>query len=196
MTYYVRQESKEMYTDSRMRPGGIPLRKSQACPCLIPPFVSKSDKAAYLYEAQASIVIIGIDHSTWTAYGTADTYFDSKTRHNSRPRGFKGPWDPLPGGVTLDMNIPIWDPREYFLTVVEARISGIVKEWSWNIGGMEDAIELRFVSCILPFRPLLCLPPSFELALLPFENITQDYTSQRAPCLSCLICPTTDENVF
>ncbi len=164
MTYYVCQESKEMHTDSRMRPGGIPLRKSQACPCLTPPFVSKSDKTAYLYEAQASIVIIGIDHSTWTAYGTADTYFDSKVRHNSRTKGSKGPWDPLPGGVALDMNIPIWDPREYFLTVVESRLSGILKEWSLNIRGMEDAIEQRFVSYILLFRHFLWLSRPFELA--------------------------------
>lgn len=37
--------------------------------------------------------------------------------------------DPIASDPWIEANIPIWDPREYFLAIFEARIARVEKEW-------------------------------------------------------------------
>ncbi len=124
----------------------MPLRRSSVYICHAPSAPSNPPKPGYLYEAQISIVIVGIDHYTWTAYGTEDTYFGTDRYDHVGTRGSRTSWDPIVGRGGLDINCPTWDPREYFLKAVEFRARSIVKDWEWVVRGLEDAVEQRYAT--------------------------------------------------
>ncbi|KAF2193385.1 hypothetical protein K469DRAFT_734797, partial [Zopfia rhizophila CBS 207.26] len=91
------------------------------------------EKSTYgICEAQISLVICGIANSRWVAYSFVDTEFDDEDllSENSSDENFHE--DPIAGTCSnriIDADSPLWDPREYFLVVVEFRMSQVLKEW-------------------------------------------------------------------
>ena len=93
----------------------------------------------YLYEAQTTCLVGGLDNHVWDSAGLVDTYFEENldSRRNCeyfedmceslQPNTHVRP-DLIPAGEHL-VNSPIWTPREYFLMVLESRLAQIVKEW-------------------------------------------------------------------
>lgn len=98
----------------------------------------------WLCENQISIVVTGIDHWVWTAYGIVDTYFGSKEslEHYDEQSDQSGQVDPLSKGqlhahpLTL-----IWTPREYFLAVVAIRMNEALRAWRETNSVVEDIVK-------------------------------------------------------
>lgn len=126
------KESKEQLTDSRWIQEK-PLRQSWELP-LLSRLSSSSNTTGnfYLYEAQISVTVTGIDDSVWTSYGFFDTYFGSRESiteyHKIKSR--LGRPDPLTCGQ-LEAEHPIWTPREYFFKVLEIRTRQVRSEWNF-----------------------------------------------------------------
>lgn len=98
----------------------------------------------WLCENQTSIVVTGIDHWVWTAYGIVDTYIGSKESlmHYDEQSDQSGQVDPLSKGqlhahpLTL-----IWTPREYFLAIVAIRMNEALRAWRETINVVEDIVK-------------------------------------------------------
>lgn len=104
---------------------------------------ASTDERCCLYEAMTSVVVTGNDHWTWTAYGFVDTYWDSRESvdgyHEMKGRR-RGRADPLANGQ-INADEPLWDPREYFLKVVEIRTGLALMEWIQIIKRMEREVK-------------------------------------------------------
>lgn len=128
-----------------MEPGNIPLRKSWELHSLSQasrPGSSK-DEVDCVYEAHISFTVTGLDHKMWTAYAFVDSYFDELDgvqAYDEMKAPREGIMDPLTMG-NLDAQIPIWNPRLYFIRVVEIRLGQIVVEWNRILKRIEKDIE-------------------------------------------------------
>ncbi|KAH6714526.1 hypothetical protein BKA61DRAFT_440468, partial [Leptodontidium sp. MPI-SDFR-AT-0119] len=146
LPYYVLRESKKSWRDTREKSNGKPLRQFWELPFLSMPTNNKpvsTDERYCLYEAMTSVGVTGNDHWTWAAYGFVDTYFDSRESvdgyHEMKERR-GGRADPLADGQ-INADEPLWDPREYFLKVVEIRTGLALMEWSQIINKMEREVK-------------------------------------------------------
>ncbi|KAL8723308.1 MAG: hypothetical protein Q9225_000360 [Loekoesia sp. 1 TL-2023] len=93
----------------------------------------------YLYEAQISVVIVGLDEWVWTAYCCTETYFGSEeTIEFYHERGLDAPL-----GGARPTHYPIWNPREYFLLVFTSRMNQITKEWSNLVIALEERFQYQ-----------------------------------------------------
>jgi hypothetical protein len=88
-------------------------------------------KNSYLYKAQISCVISGIDEWRWVAYCFADSYFDGE---NTTQEEFAG----------LDQYGVIGGPdkaREFFLSVLLSRVKQITHEWEIVVRNVEKSFR-------------------------------------------------------
>ena len=79
----------------------------------------------YLYEAQTSLLITGTNEWLWTAYCCTETYFGSE---NTKQYYLENGLD-APSGGDRPTSIPVWNPREYFLSILCRRFKQVTKEW-------------------------------------------------------------------
>lgn len=100
-----------------------------------------SGKPEYLYEAQISILVTGVDEWFWTAYCLTDTFFGC----NKTVRQYYDDRADAPSGGDKPAHYPIWNPREYFIRVVFRRMRQATKEWG-NIVSNLDARIGKLVS--------------------------------------------------
>jgi hypothetical protein len=107
-----------------------------------------------MYEAHISFVICGLDEGRWTAYAFDDTEFDGDALYDRifPCEGFHA--DPIASEYhdDIDAELPIWNPREYFLRVVASRIARAAEEWEALVRPVERSIT-EYVRC----PPLSCL---------------------------------------
>ena len=96
----------------------------------------------FLYEAQISFVIVGIDEWVWTAYCCTERYFGSE---ESIDFYYERSLD-APTGGTKPRHFPLWNPREYYLFILSLRIQQVTKEWSNLVQALEE--RLRFHVCL------------------------------------------------
>ena len=101
-------------------------------------------KHEYLYEAQVSLLLTGVDEWFWTAYCCAETYFGSE---ESIQYYSDNQLDALTGGEKSMLD-PVWNPREYFLSILTRRLKQVTKEWSNIVETLQDRLRLH-VSAIL-----------------------------------------------
>lgn len=144
--YFIPKRSKHSITDFRKTADGQPLRRSLELPVPLRPMITSTPAAGqvWLCENQTSIVVTGIDHWVWTAYGIVDTYFGSKEslKHYDEQSDQSGQVDPLSKGqlhahpLTL-----IWTPREYFLAIVAIRMNEALRAWRETISVVEDSVK-------------------------------------------------------
>lgn len=91
----------------------------------------------YIYEAQVSVLVIGVDEWFWTAYCCTDTHFGSEeTVQYYHEHSLDAPT----GGEKSTI-YPIWNPREYFLLILSCRVKQIRKEWSNIMDALEDRLQ-------------------------------------------------------
>ena len=91
----------------------------------------------YLYEAQISVLVTGIDEWFWTAYCCAETYFGSEeTMQFYHHRKVDAPT----GGFKPKL-YPIWNPREYFLLVLCRRFRQVRTEWANVVNALEGRLQ-------------------------------------------------------
>lgn len=136
-------------------------------------------KKAFLYEAQVSGVVSGLDEWRWTAYCFADTYFSSLNEdgetvvdyHQDTQMDDMSP-DPLICGEK-DANTPVWSPKDYFLLLLGARLSKVRCEWEEVLTKLEEATRAYKVVCLdLPaqYFPHLVLPHDSGHASAPPDD--------------------------
>ncbi|KAH9211668.1 hypothetical protein DL95DRAFT_510900 [Leptodontidium sp. 2 PMI_412] len=144
--YYVLRKSKQSWRDTRKKSNGEPLRQFWELDFLSMPTNNKpasTDERYCLYEAMTSVGVTGNDNWTWAAYGFVDTYWDSRESvdgYHEMKGQRRGRADPLANG-RINADEPLWDPREYFLKVVEIRTGLALMEWSQIINRMEREVK-------------------------------------------------------
>lgn len=98
---------------------------------------SASSLPECLYEAQISVVIVGVDEWVWTAYCCTENYFGSEeTVQFYHERGLDAP-----SGGARPTHYPVWNPREYFLFILALRVNQITKEWSNTVIALEERLQ-------------------------------------------------------
>lgn len=104
-----------------------------------------------LYESQISVVICGSDHSRYIVYAFDDTEVNEDFGDKVSSLGGIME-DPLfrnnDNNVVLDASFPIWDPREYFLTVFNSRADQVSKKWEDLILRIEHSIKRDIDVCL------------------------------------------------
>lgn len=103
-----------------------------------------------IYNKRFSFVICGSDHRRWTGYAFAESEPDQKVEEHSEDDGqedliasgsdaYGTPFFVHPGN-------PLYDPREYFLVVLEIRMAGALKDWKtlvrWVASSIEDQVRI------------------------------------------------------
>jgi hypothetical protein len=94
-----------------------------------------------MFEAHFSFIICGSQESRWAAYAFDDTEFVEEEDLYEKIFCGGGQWDPIASclsGNDVDANLPIWNSREYFLSIVARRMAQAAKSW--------DAL-LRTINC-------------------------------------------------
>ena len=157
MPYYALRQSIEPAKDTRgLRNCGT-----------LPANISDPLKPEYLYEAQISVMVTGIDEWFWTAYCCVDTYFGSEDGvefyHDST-------LDATTGGERL-VSQPVWNPREYFLYILSRRFRQATKEWMVVVAAVGSRLQ-AYVSTTHE-----CL----RILVLQFQEATIFHTTGQAP---------------
>lgn len=163
LPYHVLRTSKKAKKDHRRNSKDHPLRHSRDVSFLE---WNGTGASSFLYQAQISCLVAGTDESKWIAYGFVDSYFEAEDNgretvqqyHDSNVDDEGLHTDPLTAGF-LEAEKPIWDPRVYFLAVLQIRITHIKNEWQNLILKLEGSFrEYIYVSHLLRVsRDLLIL---------------------------------------
>jgi hypothetical protein len=106
----------------------------------------KGHETYALQEAHVSLSIIGVDRDRWTCYCFVDTdigsacpddqsYDDAEEKATDAGDTEEDEMkeDPIfsdgQGDEVPEADRPVWDPRDYFLRVVDVRMKQILREW-------------------------------------------------------------------
>lgn len=106
------------------------------------PGIASGGLKDYFYEAQVSIVVTGFDEWKWTAYCFEDAYFEDDEHRKKREVDQGTALNPLSVEKHC-LDTPIWDPREYFLSVFAARVEKATQEWSNLISRVLESLERK-----------------------------------------------------
>jgi hypothetical protein len=106
-----------------------------------------------MFEAHFSLVICGSHESRWVGYALDNTEFDGEELHDKIfPCEGVHP-DPIASCLNdsgLDADLPIWNPREYFLFAVSNRITRAAIEWDALLRAIERRINQYVCWFIFP----------------------------------------------
>ena len=93
-----------------------------------------------ILEAHMSFVICGVDDRRWSGYAFVDTESDGDDWVD-RDCHYEG-WheDPITLGEQ-NANRPIWNPREYFLRIVQFRMVQVLENWKKLVRPVESSIN-------------------------------------------------------
>lgn len=106
------------------------------------------DQVQVLYPAEISVTMCGTSESRYTVYCFEDNKFDEDCEvgedecsrdqfHTDQVSNARV--DPK------DANLPIWDPREYFLMTLVTRVKQVLEEWTRLVQTIEAGFE-NFIS--------------------------------------------------
>jgi hypothetical protein len=101
-------------------------------------------------EFQISVVICGWDHQNWVAWGLFNTPIDPTDDFDPDDEQFlKEDYFAADGedGLIIDADAPMWDPRAYWLHIVEFRVRLVLKEWKWLVRNIEAGVT-KWVSVL------------------------------------------------
>lgn len=86
-----------------------------------------------IYESHLSFVCCGSDNKRWAAYSFVDVHPDVKEALEDLKDQISPAdgvtMDPISNGL-LSADLPILDPREYFLKIYDFRIAQVLSEWA------------------------------------------------------------------
>jgi hypothetical protein len=105
------------------------------------------EKRVALFKSRYSLLVCGTDDTHWVGYCFVDrdlkeNHFDEDDFCQQELGKHEDPISCDSGGHSIDANIPIADPRAYFLVITEIRIAGLCKGWECLIRLLECSIEL------------------------------------------------------
>lgn len=121
-------------TDTR-KSDGKPLRTSR----ILPLAAVDSANDLYYYQAQLSFLVTGVDEWRYTSYCCVDTYFGSEPDHQAYLEP-PAPIEPASGGL-LELERPLWNPREFFLSILSFRIEQAVTESQALLDSFEERMN-------------------------------------------------------
>lgn len=105
----------------------------------LPPELEDPNSNEFIYEAQISVLITGIDEWFWTTYCFCDRFFKSEesvqTYHDWKT-------DAPTGGIR-PVKYPVWNPREYFLFILSCRFGQVTKEWDVIVRTLDSRLQFR-----------------------------------------------------
>jgi hypothetical protein len=117
LPFYAWRSSEKAHEDERRDANARPLRQSRDVSFLD---WDSSGSSSFLYEAQISCVIAGMDEWRWVAYCFVDTFFESDEAKETVESYYEDSQieegmltDPLTLGEK-DANRPTQNPRDYF----------------------------------------------------------------------------------
>lgn len=132
--------------DKRRKMDGTPLRMAEEVIHLQRKNSHPSRSAKkrdYIYEAQSSVMVTGVDDWVWTAYCFVDVYFKG-VRHSEDVNTLSEQtirFDPHSGGNRHPVDPPLWLPREYFLRTLTARMGQVKQEWNNSVSRLLQGTE-------------------------------------------------------
>jgi hypothetical protein len=111
--------------------------------CMDLSFLEIQDQKKYsMHEAQVSFLLCGSDDQRWAAYAFVDTHFDDEDLRDEI-FSYKGIQDDPIARGKIDANLPIGDPREYFLMIFDIRLAQVREEWKYLVRMVERSIKRR-----------------------------------------------------
>ena len=140
-----------MAEDTRRRADGTPFRRSEeVIPLQLkdPMPIANNRLNNFIYEAQLSVMVTGIDEWVWSAYCFADVFF-KEDDHSERVEYYFNPdtkLDPTSCG-RFPANPPVWIPREYFLRALSCRTEQVKQEWNNSVSRLIQQIEPYVRQC-------------------------------------------------
>jgi hypothetical protein len=145
--------------DGRVRTRTRPHRKRIDLPFLTNgvPAVEDNHQRNAIYESQISLLIMVTNEMTWTAYSFVDTEFDESEQLGEDEYYAFG--DFIPDQIALgtqDASQPIWNPREYFITILRIRVCEVLQEWQQVVRTVARMVQSHaHISdvCWLLFQP-------------------------------------------
>lgn len=93
----------------------------------------------FFYEAQISVLLVGVDEWFWTVYCCVETFFESERD----PAWYEAYNFDAPTGGGRQASHPVWSPRGYFLLVLSRRMNQVTKEWTNIVKALEDCLEAQ-----------------------------------------------------
>ncbi|KAF2493443.1 kinase-like protein [Lophium mytilinum] len=93
-----------------------------------------------IYKSRFSLMICGSDNQRWIAYAFEDRDSEDEAIEEDDCSYEVIQEDSIIADGT-DANLPIWDPREYFLLTVERRGKNILEKWETLISAVESRIN-------------------------------------------------------
>lgn len=163
LQFYVWREEDVLREDPRKKKSDKPLRRSFRLH-YIDEEGSEGVSQVCIYEAQISCLVAGLDNHSWMAYLFIDTYYqeDSSSesvRYYNSQEDLRT--DPLAAG-TVDSDLPIWTPREYFLVVYECRLKQV-----------KHALQNLVSRLLLKLEPYVRFQSSLKLIFLELTSWPQ-----------------------
>jgi hypothetical protein len=97
--------------------------------------------------AQFSFTICGSDHSRWVGYAFVKDDHEDELEDEDDADASNDLWreNPIMLGKA-DAKHPIWDPRAYFLVVLEIRTAKALDEWKYLVRNLQRAVD-GYVCC-------------------------------------------------
>jgi hypothetical protein len=95
--------------------------------------ISFMDESMGIHESHMAFTVCGVADRRWTAYAFTDNDYDEDRQISEHECDYECVFaDQIAtnGARIIDANRPIWDPREYYLTVVSGKVNQIVGEWA------------------------------------------------------------------
>ncbi|KIW20657.1 hypothetical protein PV08_01234 [Exophiala spinifera] len=142
LPYYAWRSTPSPNEDTRCDNTGHALRK-----CIDVSFLNGNGEKSYLYQAQISCVLTGVDEWRWVAYCFVDSYFDgdcgevASQYKKDQTDGFDT--HPFEYGQTAKHTE---EARDFFLNVANIRVHQVFQEWTNVVKSLEKSIRHAEVS--------------------------------------------------
>jgi hypothetical protein len=102
-------------------------------------------------ESQISVVISGWDDQNWVGWGLFNTTSDPTDDFDPEDeRELNEDYYAADGedGPVINADDPIWDPRHYWLRIIDIRVRLVLKEWIWLVRNIEAGV-ITWVSMLI-----------------------------------------------
>lgn len=142
LPYYAWRKSPKAREDHRRDAHGRSLRRSRDVSFLD---WTNNDTPSFLYEAQISGLVAGTDETRWNGCLFVDNYFDDEEGketvlcYHEDSLGEGGMlMDPLTFG-TCAIDMPVWNPRSYWLMLLRVRLNQVFGEWQTVVTKLRES---------------------------------------------------------
>lgn len=120
----------------------------------------------FFHEAQVSVLLVGIDEWVWTLYCLVEGQFED-SRDPAELEKFVTNMSDAPSGNYALYQMPIWNPREYFLMVLCRRMDQATLEWQNLVETLDQRLKdlVSLISLISSSRVL-----TYRRKMTPLSN--------------------------